>query len=428
MRRKRLGPHRRRVRTFCILALSFVIMAGCSETIPLASNTNLAGQEQAQAPSLKSIKAAKITKQKIGDPIELTGTVQSSAQFELVAKASGDVERVLKARGDVVQEGEVIFRMTSSEAKFQRERAALAVQTAEDAIRKARDRARKDMENQRRDMNSTIEKMEQTLVDLTKAYNKAKNDYEVGLATKAQVYQAEVQLKNSRFDLEQMKQKQASVEPIDATSELEVQLKTAQMSLLQVDQAMSYLEVKAPVNGVLTEMPFEPGMSVTQGSKVGLVQKLDPIRIKAQLSEEQTRFANGKTELGYFLAGDAKRQKGPISFLSKVIDPELKSYELNLDVPNSDMALKPGMKVRVQLTEEKDQIVLTVPSFSIVKEGEDNYVFIVAGDTVEKRKVQLGRTNEPLQEVVSGVKEGELVVTSNPGQLRDKEKVRAVVE
>lgn len=426
MRRKRLGQHRRRVKTICMLALSFAIMAGCSETIPLASNTNLTGQEQTQ--TLKSVKVSKITKQKIGDPIELAGGVQSSAQFDIIAKAGGDVESVLKARGDVVQEGEVIFRMSSSEAKFQRDRAALAVQTAEDAIRKARERAKKEVDNQRRELNSSIEKMEQGLIDLTKAYNKAKNDYEVGLATKAQVYQAEVALKNNRFDLEQLKQRQTSLEPVDSTSELEVQLKTAQLSLLQVEQSMSYLEVKAPVSGILTEMPFETGMSVQQGAKIGLIQKLDPIKIKAQLTEEQTRFANGKTELSYILQGTTKKDKARISFLSKVIDPELKSYELNLDVPNSDMALKPGMKVRIQLTEEQDQIVLTVPTSGIIKEGEETYLFVLNGDTVEKRKVQLGRTNEPIQEVVSGVKEGEQVVISNPGQLRDKEKVRAAVE
>lgn len=423
MRRKRLAPHRRRIRTICILALSFAVMSGCSETIPLTSNSATqvaAGQEQ----SLKAVKTATIAKQKIGDPIELTGSVQSSAQFDIIAKSAGDVETVLKARGDTVKEGEVILRMSSSEAKFQREKAALAVQTAEESIRKARERARKDLENQRREMNSAIEKMEQTLVDLTKAYNKAKNDYEVGLATKAQVYQAEVQLKNARFDLEQLKQKQSTLEPADTTSELEVQLKTAQMTLLQVEQTMNYLEVKAPVNGVLTEMPFEAGMSVQQGAKVGLIQKLNPIKIKTQLSEEHTRFVGGKTELTYYVQPAAKN-KGNISFLSKVIDPELKSYEMNMDVPNEDMTLKPGMKVRVQLTDEQEQVVLTVPTFSVVKEGEETYVFVLSGDTVEKRKVQLGRTNEPNQEVVSGVKEGERVVTSNPAQLRDKEKVRA---
>ncbi|WP_028550861.1 efflux RND transporter periplasmic adaptor subunit [Paenibacillus sp. UNC451MF] len=425
MRRKRVGLHRRRVRTICILALSFVIIAGCSETIPISSDGNAAAQAQA----LKSVKVSKVTKQKIGDPLVHAADVQSSVQFDIVAKAAGDIEAILKARGDVVQEGDVIARLNSSEAKFEKEKAALAVQTVQDAIVKAKERAKKEMDNQKRDLNDSIKKQEQALNDLTRNYNKTKNDYEVGLATKVQVYQMEVQLRNSRTDLELLKDKLARLEPVDTTSELQTQLKTTQMAQLQVEQSLTYLEVKAPVSGVLTELPFEVGMSIPAGTKIGLIQKLDPIKLKAQLSEEESKFATGKSEMTYYMQGAAQKSKARISFLSKVINPDTKAYEINLDVPNKDMTLKPGMKVWLQLTEDQDQIVLTVPTYSVVKEGQDSFVFVLTGDTVEKRLVQLGRLNDSTQEILSGVKEGEQVVVSNPGQLKDKEQVqRTAVE
>ncbi|MNG36192.1 hypothetical protein D3C84_1231420 [compost metagenome] len=59
-----------------------------------------------------------------------------------------------------------------------------------------------------------------------------------------------------------------------------------------------------------------------------------------------------------------------------------------------------------------------------MKEGDDAFVFVLSGDTVEKRSIKLGRLNEPNQEVVSGLKEGELVVKTNPSQLINKEKVQ----
>ncbi|OXM85202.1 efflux RND transporter periplasmic adaptor subunit [Paenibacillus rigui] len=419
MRRKRLKQYRRNARTICMLALSFAIIAGCSDTIPISSTNTPAGQEQA----LKSVKVIKVAKQKIGDPVEHAGDVQSSIQFDVVAKAAGDIESILKARGDLVQEGEVIVRLNSSEAKFQRDKANLAVETAQSAISKAKERARKDLENQKRELALSIDKLEQSLVDLTKSYNKAKNDYEVGLATKAQVYQAEVQLRSTRFDLEQMKQKKNTLVVDDSAADLETQLKNAQISLLQLEQSMSYLEVKAPVSGILTELPLEVGMTLQTGAKLGVIQKVDPIRIKAFLNTDEAKFVSNKTELSYYITGTSQKAKGKVSFLSKVIDPETKAYELNLEIPNKDMALKPGMKAVMQLTDEQEQIVVAVPTYSMVKEGDDSYVFVLNGDVVEKRKIQPGRLNDSIQEVVSGLKEGELIVT-NPGPLKDKEKVQ----
>lgn len=421
MRRKRLRPYRRNVRMICILALSFTLMAGCSDAIPFSSNKLPVGQEQA----LKSVRVVKVVKQKIGDPVEHAGDVQSSVQFDVVTKAGGDIESILKARGDTVQEGEVLVKLNSSEAKFQKDKALLAVDTAQNALNKAKDRAKKDLDNQKREMGLSIDKLEQGLTDLTKSYNKSKNDYEVGLATKAQVYQAEVQLRNARFDLDQLKQKRNALSTPDEASysELETVLKNAQISLLQLEQSMTYLEVKAPVSGILTELPLENGMTLQTGAKLGVIQKVDPIKIKAYLSGDEAKYVSNKSELVYYITGTTQKAKARISFLSKVIDPETKGYELNLEVPNKDMSLKPGMKVVIQLTGEQEQIVLTAPTDSIVKEGDDAYVFVLAGDTVEKRKVQLGRVNDVLQEVVSGVKEGEQVVMS-PTNLKDKEKVQ----
>ncbi|MEC0227998.1 efflux RND transporter periplasmic adaptor subunit [Paenibacillus alba] len=419
MRQKRRKPQRKPVKTICILALSFAVLSGCSDTAPLNPDANSVYNEQGQ----KAVKVFKVIKQKIGDPLERNAEVLSSAQFDVISKVSGDVEQILKKRGEMVQEGDVIVKLKSGELTTQRETAALTVQTAQEAIEKAKVRAKKETENQKLDMNNAIQKKELAMTGLLRNYNKMKNDYDIGLVTKAQLYQMETQMMDARLDLDQLKQKATMLEPIDATSELETQLKTAQIALQQIDQTIKNLEVKAQVSGLLTEMPLEAGMTLQPSSPVGIIQRLDPIKIKAQLTEEETRHLSDKKELPYYVTGTKQMLKGTISYLAKVIDPQTKAYEINLQVPNKDLTLKPGMKLMVQMSEEKDQIVLTVPTYAIVKEGDAAYVYVLAGDTVEKRSVQLGRLNEPNQEVLAGLKEGELVVKTNPNQLRDKEQV-----
>jgi multidrug efflux pump subunit AcrA (membrane-fusion protein) len=114
MRLKRLRSHQAILKAVSIL-VSFTFIAGCLAA-PVKPVTNVAAQQQQV---LKSVKVSKIIKHKIGDPLERAADVQSSVQFEIIAKAGGDIEQILKKRGDLVKENEVIVKLNSSEAKFQ---------------------------------------------------------------------------------------------------------------------------------------------------------------------------------------------------------------------------------------------------------------------------------------------------------------------
>lgn len=153
---------------------------------------------------------------------------------------------------------------------------------------------------------------------------------------------------------------------------------------------------------------------------------MDPIKIRADLTEVSAALVRGKQEISFYLPGSAEKTKGTVTYLSDVIGAQSKAYQLELEVANSDNKLKPGMKVQLLLTEDNDQIVTSVPTSSIVREAGDTFVFFIynSDNTVEKRKVQLGRLNDLYQEVLSGVKENEQLVISGQHQLKDKEKVQ----
>ena len=396
------------------VALSVAIVSGCSaEQKPEAA-------QSAEAQTVKTVKVQPITKQKIGEPPEQVADVVPAVQLDVIAKAGGEVTEIVKKRGDYVEEGEVIVRLDKTDMLLQKRKAELQLQSSQDALEKAR----QDLANSKTEMANSVKKMEQSLAEATKAYNKARNDYDQGLLTKAQLDQAETQWKNLTMDLELLKQKQKTLETTDSLSQLETQAELARVTLEEVERNLSNLDIKAPTSGVLTELPVTEGMTVQPGFKIGHIEKLDKVVIKAQLTEEAAKLVRGKKELTYYVPDENIKAKAPIKYLSDVVDAQSKSYDLELEVANSDLALKPGMKVQVQLAEEEEQIVVTVPTLSIVREDGETYVFVLVGDTVEKRKVELGRLNELNQEVLSGVKEGEQLVVSGQHQLKDKEKVQ----
>lgn len=398
------------------LVLAAALMAGCSTE---------SGQQQPAAAvesQVKSVKVAPVEKKTIGEPLEQVADISASVQMNIVTKVNGDVLEILKKRGDRVEKGEVLFRIDPTDLEIQKEKAQLSIASTQEQMAKAR----RDLEDGKQELKDGITKLESALKDAEKGYNKLRNDYDAGLVTKIQLEQSETQLNGLRLDLEGMKRKLQNLESTNSLSQLEYGLKTADVSLRELDRGLSNTEVKTTVSGVLTDLPVEVGMTVSPGIPAATVQQLDPVKIKAELTEEAAALVRGKQELSFYVPGSVDKTKATVSYLADVIGAQTKSYSLELTVPNPDYKLRPGSKAQILLTEEKDQVVVTVPTLSVVREGGDTYVFVVSGDIAEKRKVQLGRLNETFQEVLTGVKEGEQLVISGQNQLKDNEKVQLV--
>jgi multidrug efflux pump subunit AcrA (membrane-fusion protein) len=399
------------------LAVTVIAATGCTsgdkKDVAQAAAT-------AQEQTIKTVKVQPVSKQKIGEPLEQVADVVAATQLDVIAKASGDIKEIWVKRGDRVNAGDVILRLDPTDMQIQKEKAALQLQSSQQSLAKSR----KDVADGKTEMANSVAKMEQALQDITKQYNKARNDYDSGLITKQQLEQMETTWKNQNMDLDLLKQKQKTLETSDTLAALETQVQAASLSIKELDRSIANLDVKAPVSGVLTDMPLIVGMTIQAGTKVGHLQQLDPIRIQAQLTENSAKLVRGKTELVYYVSGSTQKSTAKISYLSDSMDAQSKSYELELEVANPTAALKPGMKVQIQLTTEQEQVVISVPTLSIVREGGESFVFVLNGDTVEKRKVELGRLSEMNQEIISGIKEGDQLVVSGQNQLKDKDKVK----
>ncbi|RAV04662.1 efflux RND transporter periplasmic adaptor subunit [Paenibacillus sp. YN15] len=397
------------------MVLAAALLAGCSAESPQQPAAAVESQ-------VKSVKVSPVEKKSIGEPLEQVADISASVQMNIVTKVNGDVLEILKKRGDRVEKGDILFRIDPTDLEIQKEKAQLSIAGTQEQMTKAR----RDLEDGKQELKDGITKLESALKDAEKGYNKLRNDYDMGLVTKIQLEQTETQLNGLKLDLEGMHRKLQSLESTNSLSQLEYGLKTADVSLRELDRGLSNTEVKATVGGVLTDLPVEVGMTVSPGIPAATVQQLDPVKIKAELTEEAAALVRGKQELSFYVPGSVDKTKATVSYLADVIGAQTKSYSLELTVPNPDFKLKPGSKAQILLTEEQDQIVVTVPTLSVVREGGDTYVFVVNGNAAEKRKVQLGRLHETYQEVLSGIKEGEQLVISGQNQLKDKEPVQIV--
>lgn len=390
-------------------------LAGCS-----AGGKEAAAPVAADASAVPSVKVESIAKHSMGDPREQVANVNASVQLDVVSLADGKVLEVLKKNGESVTEGEVLVRIDPKTAESQKEKAESALDSARQSLTKSTE----DLQMSKNDLQNTIAKAETQLAELEKDYNKLRNDYDAGLVTKRQVEQAANQLDSTRRDVEATRQKLASLNSTNSLAALQSQVETSQLTLQDAEDALDNYAIEAPASGVLTDLNADIGMNMARGAKVGVVQGIDKVKIKADLTESAAKLARGKQELVFYSADNpSAKQTAKVTYLAELINTQTKMFPLELEADNANGALKPGSRVQVQLTTPEEETVTAVPTLSIVREGGDTFVYVVKGDQTEKRQVKLGRLNGAYQEVLEGVQPAEQLVVSGQHQLKDGQKV-----
>lgn len=378
-----------------------------------------AGCSPSSSGSAVSVRAEPVGKVSMEDTIQQDADVLASSQVNIVAKVGGDVKEVMKKRGDTVQQGEVILLLDATDAERNKEKTELSIRNLQAQI----DKTSEDLETNKAVTRNTISKLQVQISDLEKTYNNARNDYDAGLATKQQVEKAENQLKTARLDLDTAQKQLDNMENTDALASLRIQLESAQVSLRDIEKTLSDYAIKAPISGVLTDLNPEVGMTISAGYVAGTIQQLNPVKIHADLTETAAKLMRGQQEATFEVPDTGEKMKAAVTYLADVMSSQSKTYVLEMSAPNADQKLKAGMRVKLLLGGKGRQDIVVVPDSSIIKEGNDNYVFVVANNQAEKRKVTLGRTKDTYREVLSGVKEGEQVVVSGQQELKDKEPV-----
>ncbi|MCC2686485.1 MAG: subunit of efflux transporter [Paenibacillaceae bacterium] len=401
---KRIGSGQA-ARVAMAVAVSALLASGCS------AGTGANGA--------KSVMTAAAATQKLDTSIVQDGKVSASSQVTVVAKVGGDIQSLLKKRGDLVKQGDTIVQLDSTDAMRGEKKAELAKQNLQAQLAKAKD----DLATNKAVLGNTIDKLQLQIADMQKSYNNLHNDYDSGLVAKEQLDKADTQLKTAQLDLDTARKQLSNLNSTDPLASLQLQLETADVSLEDIANTLDDFQVKAPISGVLTDLNPEAGMTVAPGYAIGTIQQLDPVKIHADLTENATKLVRGQKEVAFTLVGSEQTMKGKVDYLAEVMSPQSQTFWLDMSIANPDGKLKPGMTVKLQVGGSGQADAVMVPGASIVRDGNDNYVFVVANGVAEKRKVTLGEQVDTNREVLDGVKAGEQVVVAGQQDLQDKDRV-----
>ena len=117
--------------------------------------------------------------------------------------------------------------------------------------------------------------------------------------------------------------------------------------------------------------------------------------------------------------------KGKIETISSRIDPSTRSILSRIIVDNSNFEIIPGQLMTVKIIyDEKNQI--GVPESAVTIQGNTAFVYAVNDDTAEKKNIEIGKRNFGKVSVISGLNEGDLVISEGVSKVRDKGKIKII--
>jgi Cu(I)/Ag(I) efflux system membrane fusion protein/cobalt-zinc-cadmium efflux system membrane fusion protein len=205
----------------------------------------------------------------------------------------------------------------------------------------------------------------------------------------------------------------------------------------QIDQLERTGEVRktmtlyAPVDGIVTEKKAYQGMSIMPGADLLQISDISRIWVYADVYEYELPWVKpgqpATVEIPYAVD---KALLGKVTFVYPTVNPETRTVQVRIEFPNPGFELKPEMFVNVRLQAAAASGVLTLPVDAVLNSGTGQHVFVALGNgRFEPRQVKTGLQGENGRvQVLSGLKEGEQVVTSAQFMLDSESKLREAIQ
>ena len=186
--------------------------------------------------------------------------------------------------------------------------------------------------------------------------------------------------------------------------------------------------ITSPLDGVVSQRRLDPGALVGPSSNNGAiltVDQIDTLRLFVSAAEgDVQRLKLGQTAHLELDAMPGRRFDGRVVRLAPSLDPATRTLDAEVHLPNRDGLLRAGMYGRASIVTGVHPGAMTVPVGAVQISNGRNFVYVLRGDRVQRREVQLGVDGEDWLEIRSGLGPDDEVVSAGLEGLSDQAQVR----
>ncbi len=180
-------------------------------------------------------------------------------------------------------------------------------------------------------------------------------------------------------------------------------------------------EVRSPMAGRVVERKVDLGMAVGRDNletELFVIVDLDRVWVELNVSPADLPVLKEGQPVSIGARGLTEKAEGKIVFISPLLDKETRSARVMAEIGNSEGKWRPGSFVTAAIAIEEQPVSLIVPTSAIQTIDSEKVVFVRKPEGFERRQVVLGRSDERLAEVVTGLQPGDIVAVTNTFSLK----------
>lgn len=332
-----------------------------------------------------TVEVSKATKGDISAELNVVGNLIGAQTVDVVPRTAGRLVTMNVKLGDRVSRGQTLARIEDQEINEQVKQAEASFEVAQ----------------------ATIRQREADLKFSVINFERSQNLFQRQLLPRQSLDDAEARQAASSAQLDLAR----------------AQLSQTQARLEELRIAKTNTNVTSPVTGFVSQRNMDVGAWASQQSPVASVVDISSVRLVANVVEKDLRLVN---------AGDPARVtvdaypgetfSGRIARVAPVLDPATRTAEIEIEVPNADVRLKPGMYARMSVTIESRKDTTLVPKASVVDYDGTRGVFTMTADNKAKfQPLEIGIEDNDRVEVRAGLSATDTLVTSGASALRNND-------
>jgi RND family efflux transporter MFP subunit len=353
------------------------------------------GHAKPHAPEFTTanVAVAKVIRADIDQEVICDAELRPFEEIDLHAKVAGYLENITVDIGDTVRPGQLL--------------ATIEVPELRDEIKRAE---------------AATKRNEQNVHSAQAAYDQAHLIF-----TRIQAVDKSKPNLIAQQEIDNAFEKDSAAASTLAAAQSDVEITRAEMSKLQT--MLKYSQITAPFAGVVTERYADPGAliqagtaSSTQSLPLVRLSQNDRLRLDIPVSVSYVSRVNVGDPVEIRIPSLEKSFAGTIARSSRKVESATRTMKVEVDVPNSDLKLIPGMYASVLLHLDRRPNVLVVPVQGVSRAKFSSAFVVDQEGRIEERPVTLGLETPEKIEVLSGLREGDLVMIGSrtqfkPGQI-----------
>jgi RND family efflux transporter MFP subunit len=350
-----------------------------------------------------------VTRGNLASSLTVAGQFEPYQEVDLHAKVAGYIRWIKVDIGDRVRQGEVLADLEVPELQDQLQGAQAEVRHTQSEI------------------------------------GRAENEVISAQATHAALHAAYTRLLQASQQRPGLIAEQELDDELSKDQESEAQIGVAKASLNAMQQQLgvslaeshrvetltNYQEIISPFNGVVTMRYADTGSLIqagtasnTQSMPVVRVAQSDLLRLRMPVPEADVPYIHEGGEVQIKVNATGRTFTGKIVRFSRALDTDTRTMLTEVDVPNPDLVLSPGMYAETMIQLQQKDDTLTLPAQAVVQSGDQAYVLVVdSTNHIEKRNVTLGIQTADRMEILSGLHDGERVIASGQANYQSGEAV-----